>query len=69
MRQWGRDQCIIISGESGAGKTEASKHVMHYISSVSGKAEMVLNVKNQLLESNPVLEGQTKATCPDCGSC
>ncbi|XP_063720673.1 unconventional myosin-Ia-like isoform X2 [Symsagittifera roscoffensis] len=56
MRQWGRDQCIIISGESGAGKTEASKQVMHYVSEVSGKAEIVRKVKNQLLESNPVLE-------------
>ena len=57
MRQWGKDQCIIISGESGAGKTEASKQVMHYVSEVSGKAEIVRKVKNQLLESNPVLEG------------
>ncbi|XP_075243134.1 unconventional myosin-Ia-like isoform X2 [Convolutriloba macropyga] len=56
MRQWGKDQCIIISGESGAGKTEASKQVMHYVSEVSGKAEIVRKVKNQLLESNPVLE-------------
>nr|XP_042913236.1 unconventional myosin-Ie-like [Parasteatoda tepidariorum] len=29
-------QCVIISGESGAGKTVAAKFIMGYISQVSG---------------------------------
>jgi len=52
-----RDQCIIISGESGAGKTEASKVIMQYIAVVAGqKQNDVDHVKDQLLKSNPVLE-------------
>nr|XP_054751011.1 unconventional myosin-Ib-like [Lytechinus pictus] len=56
MRDKNRDQCVIISGESGAGKTEASKIVMQYVSAVCGKGGDVDVVKEQLLQSNPVLE-------------
>lgn len=57
MRDHNLDQCVIISGESGAGKTEASKLVMQFVAAVSGKGEEVDCVKKQLLQSNPVLEG------------
>nr|XP_006825386.1 PREDICTED: unconventional myosin-Ib-like [Saccoglossus kowalevskii] len=56
MRDKNRDQCIIITGESGAGKTEASKIVMQYVAAVSGKGKDIDEVKEQLLQSNPVLE-------------
>lgn len=36
---------------------EASKIVMRYVAAVSGHGEKVDNVKEQLLQSNPVLEG------------
>lgn len=52
----GQNQCVIISGESGAGKTETSKLIMQYIAAVTGKSKSVKTIKEQILESNPVLE-------------
>uniref|UniRef100_A0AAY4EKN7 Unconventional myosin-Ib n=1 Tax=Denticeps clupeoides TaxID=299321 RepID=A0AAY4EKN7_9TELE len=56
LRDQDKDQCILITGESGAGKTEASKLVMSYVAAVCGKGQEVNKVKEQLLQSNPVLE-------------
>lgn len=56
LRDRDRDQCILITGESGSGKTEASKLVMSYVAAVCGRGEQVNLVKEQLLQSNPVLE-------------
>ena len=50
-------QCVIISGESGAGKTEASKHIQGYFALCSqGNSAEVERVKKVFLESNPLLE-------------
>lgn len=49
-------QCVIISGESGAGKTEASKLIMQYIANNCGRSADVLRVRNIILDSNPLLE-------------
>lgn len=70
MRDKNLDQCIIISGESGAGKTEASKVIMQYVAEVSGKGQDIDRVKEQLLQSNPVLEafGNAKTTRNDNSS-
>ncbi|KAF7240258.1 Unconventional myosin-Ia [Varanus komodoensis] len=56
LRDRDKDQCVLITGESGAGKTEASKLIMSYVAAVCGKGEEVNRVKEQLLQSNPVLE-------------
>uniref|UniRef100_A0A673ITI3 Osteoclast-stimulating factor 1 n=1 Tax=Sinocyclocheilus rhinocerous TaxID=307959 RepID=A0A673ITI3_9TELE len=50
------NQCAIISGESGAGKTVAAKYIMSYISKVSGGGTKVQHVKDIILQSNPLLE-------------
>ncbi|XP_055019927.1 unconventional myosin-Ie-like [Boleophthalmus pectinirostris] len=50
------NQCVIISGESGAGKTVAAKFIMSYISKVSGGGAKVQRVKDIILQSNPLLE-------------
>lgn len=59
MRRSKADCCIVISGESGAGKTEASKRIMQYIAAISLpsiRSKSVDKVKDMLLASNPVLE-------------
>jgi myosin heavy subunit len=47
------NQSILVSGESGAGKTHATKIMMEYITSVSGKNK---DIEDKILLSNPILE-------------
>ncbi|XP_029965236.1 unconventional myosin-Ic isoform X2 [Salarias fasciatus] len=56
MRTERKDQCILISGESGAGKTEASKKILQYYAVTCPASDQVQTVKDRLLQSNPVLE-------------
>uniref|UniRef100_A0A8D3CE73 Myosin Ic, paralog b n=1 Tax=Scophthalmus maximus TaxID=52904 RepID=A0A8D3CE73_SCOMX len=56
MRTERKDQCILISGESGAGKTEASKKILQYYAITCPASEQVQTIKDRLLQSNPVLE-------------
>ena len=51
-----KNQSILISGESGAGKTEATKIVMQYMAVVSGSKARGLQTEQRVLETNPLLE-------------
>ena len=57
MKSYKENQCVIISGESGAGKTEAAKRIMQYIASVSGGSNSsIQEIKEMVLATNPLLE-------------
>lgn len=56
LKDRNQDQCVIITGESGGGKTEASKLVMQYVAAVSGRDEEVGAIKEHILRSTPILE-------------
>lgn len=64
----GEPQVVIISGESGAGKTEATKLIMQYLAAVNNKSPAGSSrsssslVTEQILEASPLLESFGNAT-------
>ena len=71
MQHYEDDQCVIISGESGAGKTEAAKKLMEYIVYRTARDEArqmeragaddqasghSQDIKDKVLATNPLLE-------------
>ncbi|KAK1883721.1 Unconventional myosin-Vb [Dissostichus eleginoides] len=71
-KQMGRDernQSIIVSGESGAGKTVSAKYAMRFFATVGGSANDT-NVEEKVLASSPIMEaiGNAKTTRNDNSS-
>lgn len=57
LKSYNENQCVIISGESGAGKTEAAKRIMQYIAAASeSNSESIGHIKDMVLATNPLLE-------------
>ncbi|CAJ0562687.1 unnamed protein product, partial [Mesorhabditis spiculigera] len=54
MRRHGRSQSILVSGESGAGKTESQKAILRYLCENWGQTAGP--IQQRLLETNPILE-------------
>nr|XP_014347792.1 PREDICTED: unconventional myosin-Vb [Latimeria chalumnae] len=64
-----KNQSIIVSGESGAGKTVSAKYAMRYFATVGGSASET-NVEDKVLASSPIMEaiGNAKTTRNDNSS-
>ena len=55
--RFGQNQSIIVSGESGAGKTVSAKYAMRYFAVVGGsRADQQTQVEAKVLASNPIME-------------
>lgn len=79
MLRAGKNQTIVVSGESGAGKTVSAKYIMRYFATrdapdpggfSTGRSESISETEEQILATNPVMEafGNAKTTRNDNSS-
>ena len=58
VNRFEENQSLIVSGESGAGKTVSAKYAMRYFATVCG-AETETQIEKRVLASNPIMEAST----------
>ncbi|KAJ3045218.1 Myosin type-2 heavy chain 1 [Rhizophlyctis rosea] len=82
MIQEGKNQSIIVSGESGAGKTQSARYIMRYFATVDNLTKSTRNtetssssgniseIEQAVLATNPIMEsfGNSKTTRNDNSS-
>ncbi|KAK9463558.1 P-loop containing nucleoside triphosphate hydrolase protein, partial [Lipomyces oligophaga] len=78
MLRDGQNQTIVVSGESGAGKTVSAKYIMRYFATVEeadrpherSKSASLSKTEEQILATNPIMEafGNAKTTRNDNSS-
>ena len=70
MERDSKNQSIIVSGESGAGKTVSAKYSMRYFATVGGTSDTETQVEKKVLASSPIMEaiGNAKTTRNDNSS-
>ncbi|XP_061209556.1 unconventional myosin-Vb isoform X2 [Neopsephotus bourkii] len=69
MARYEKNQSIIVSGESGAGKTVSAKYAMRFFATVGGSGSET-NIETKVLASSPIMEaiGNAKTTRNDNSS-
>ncbi|NXN59432.1 MYO5B protein, partial [Rynchops niger] len=69
MVRFGKNQSLIISGESGAGKTVSAKYAMRYFTTIGGCVGDS-SMEEKVLASSPIMEafGNAKTTRNDNSS-